>query len=86
MNILLWAKTMKNTRLVKDCVLNVENYSIDNLTDYIKQICYNLDMETPILLSKHYRYIEQYNIVKFTKDDFVDYIDFDYFVIEKSEK
>ena len=86
MKILLWAKTIKDNRMVKDYVLTVEDYSVDNLSEYLKQICYEFDMETPVLLSKHYRYIEQYNIVKFTKDDFVDYVNFDSFVIEKSEK
>ena len=86
MKILLWAKILKNNRLIKDYVLKVNDYSCEELGEYIKEICYNLDLETPVLLSKHFNFLEMYNMIKFSKDDFIDYVDFDFLQIEKSEK
>ena len=82
----LWAKIIKNGKLLRDTVLDVEEFDINELPEYLKKICYTLDTETPITITKHYRNIDNYNIVKFTKDDFVDYIDFDSLVVERSEK
>lgn len=83
---LLWAKTIKDGKLIKDVLSEIEEFDVYSLTEYLKEICYRLDIETPIILSKHYRNINQYNIVKFTSDDFVDYIDFDSLVVERSER
>lgn len=86
MKTILWAKILKENRLIKDVVITVCDFKNELLHDYIKEICYKLDLETPILLSKHYKSIVCYNTVKFTRDDFVDYIDFDGLLIEKCDE
>ena len=50
---------------------------MENLYDYLKEICYLLKIETPILLDKHKNQFAEYNITKFNKDDFIDFINFD---------
>ena len=85
MKTILWAKIIKENRLIKDTMITVYDFKNTLLHDYVKEICYKLDLETPILLSKHYKYIVAYNLIKFTKDDFVDYIDFDSLLIEKCD-
>ncbi|MBQ7307069.1 MAG: hypothetical protein IJW82_00905 [Clostridia bacterium] len=86
MKTLLWAKILKDNKILNDVALKVDNFKNTELMEYVKEICYKLDLETPVLLSKHYRYIVQYNVIKFTKDDFIDYIDFDSLLIEKCEE
>lgn len=85
MKVSLWAKTMKDTRITNQDFVIIEDFNIKLLDKYLKEICYKLDLETPILLSKHFKYLDKYNIVKFTKNDFIDYINFDCLVIEKSD-
>lgn len=85
MKVSLWAKIMKDTKIINQDFMIVEDFNIKLLDKYLKEICYKLDLETPILLSKHFRYLDKYNIVKFTKNDFIDYINFDCLIIEKSE-
>lgn len=81
----LWGKILKEHKIVKDTTIKVEDFRYDNLYDYLKDICYNLKIETPIILPKHQSQFEEYNMTKFSKDDFIDFIDFDSFIIEYYE-
>lgn len=81
----IWAKVLIDKKIRKDTTINVENFSYDNLYEYLKEICYNLKIETPLLLQKHHNQFEEYNMTKFSKDDFIDYIDFDNLIIEYYE-
>ena len=83
----LWAKIMKDSKVIKDCIYNLKGgYNENKLSEqYLKDICYILDIETPIILSKHRKHLSDYNMVKFLKEDFIDYINFDSLIIEKAE-
>lgn len=73
----IWGKLLKNQKIVNDVTLTLNSYDVDNLYDYLKEICYSLKVETPILLEKHLNQFAEYNLTKFTKDDFIDFINFD---------
>ena len=73
-------------KIIKDTVIEQKNYSVDKLYDYLKSICYNLQIETPIVLNKHKNQLEEYSLTKFCKEDFVDSIDFDNLVLQYYEK
>lgn len=79
----MWAKIMKENRIKKDCVIEVDKNT--TLYDNLKEVCYILNLETPIILKKHNFEIIDYNITRFRKSDFVDSIDFDYLQIEYFE-
>lgn len=79
----MWAKIMKENRIKKDCVIEVDKNT--TLYDNLKEVCYILNLETPIILKKHKFEIIDYNITRFRKSDFVDSIDFDYLQIEYFE-
>jgi len=78
----IWAKIIKNNRIVKDCAL--ERKSAD-FYDNLKEVCYTLNIETPVVLNKHNNEIEEYNITRFKSGDFIDSINFDYLQIEYFE-
>jgi len=82
----LWAKIIKNDKIKKDYVLPISSFNSKNLYDYLKQICYELKIETPIVLTKHTSQMEEYGMTKFSKDDFVDYIDFDSLILNYLEQ
>ncbi|MBE5745908.1 MAG: hypothetical protein E7359_01285 [Clostridiales bacterium] len=81
----IWGKILKDKKIVNDYTLNLNNFSYDEFYEYLKELCYNLKIETPILLSKHQNQFEEYNMTRFSKDDFIDFITFDYLMIEHYE-
>lgn len=79
----LWAKIMKNSKIVEENVVCVGNdFFALNLYEPLKELCYNLKIETPIVLEKHKNQLEEFSQTKFVQSDFVDTINFDCLVIE----
>ena len=72
---------MIKDKIKKDYTLKLDEFNIDNLYEYLKEICYNLKIETPIILPKHINQLSEFSTTKFFKEDFIDYIDFDKLVI-----
>ena len=81
----IWAKILKDKKIRKETTLNIEVFDFNNIYEYLKEICYNLKIETPMLLNKHQNQLEEYNMTKFTSDDFIDSIDFDSLILEYYE-
>ena len=79
----LWGKIFKDARLVKD--ITIEDDSDDTRTHKIfralDQICHAFDLASPIWLDSSVRYFKQHDRVRFTRDNFIEKIDFDYLVI-----
>ena len=84
----LWGKIVKDARLVKD--ITIEDRSDDTRTHKIfralEQICHEFDLASPIWLDSSVRYFKIHNKVRFTQDNFIDMIDFDYLEIEVLEE
>lgn len=79
----IWAKLMKNDKIVKEYMFTSnEHYQTDKFFNYLMLICKELDIETPIALSKHINHFEEFNNSKFLEDDFIDTINFDCFILE----
>ena len=83
--IRIWAKLMKNGKIVKQYVYEREgltDYSV--FFDYVKDICEALDVPTPVLIKTHLFNYAKYNNVKFKADDFVEKINFDKLILENA--
>ena len=79
----IWAKVMKREKIKAEYMLiNDNNYYEEDFYEYLMQICKQLDVETPIILSKHTNHFEEFNNTKFMAEDFIDEINFDYLVLE----
>lgn len=81
----IWAKVMKKDKICKQTVLEMEgslDYSL--FFDYLREICETLDVPTPVLIKPHLFNYAKYNVVRFTKNDFVESIDFDKLVLENA--
>jgi hypothetical protein len=61
---------------------NPIDYSL--FLSYVRSICERLDCPTPVLIKTHLFNYAKYNNVKFTKDDFVESVDFDKLVLENA--
>ena len=79
----IWAKLMRSGKIVRQCVYEhegVTDYSI--FYEYVRDICEKLDLPTPVLIKTHLFNYAKYNVLRFTKEDFVEQINFDKLVLE----
>ena len=81
--IRIWAKVLKKGKIIKQYTLERDG-SIDyaEFFDYLREICENLDIPTPVLIKQHLFNYAKYNSVKFIADDFMESISFDRLVLE----
>lgn len=81
--IRIWAKVLKNNKIKKQYVFeSSDNMDYSMFFDYLREICENLDIATPVLIKTHLFNYAKYNVVRFTADDFMESIDFDKLVLE----
>ena len=81
----IWCKILKDRKILQEYLLVKESIDTENLFEYLQEICYNLKIETPLVLPKHINQLEEYSTTRFSKDDFIDYIDFDFLVLDYFE-
>lgn len=83
--IKIWAKVMKKGKIIKQYVLEkneIMDYSL--FYDYLREICENLDIQTPVVIKTHLFNYAKYNTVRFIKDDFIERPDFDRLILENA--
>ncbi len=84
----LWLKIWKDNRLVEDTV--VENDERDTRTHKVlsglEEGCRRLDLAVPIWLDSSIRDFKRHAACRFTKDAFIEEIDFDYLEIRVIEE
>lgn len=77
----VWGKVMKKNRLVKDTVVEIEDYSISRtqkVYQALENMCYEFDLAKPIWLEINKNDFIKYARTRFTQDNFIEVIDFDY--------
>lgn len=76
----LWGKIIKDNHLIQDTV--VENDSPDTRTHKVFQaldeLCIRFDLSRPIWLDSNIRDFKRYSKTRFTQDNFIETIAFDY--------
>ena len=84
----LWAKTFKNTHLVKD--ICIEDPSTDTRTHKVfralQKACNEMDLGSPIWLDKTVSDFKRFAKTRFYQDNFMETIDFDYLEIQVIEE
>ena len=79
----LWGKLFKNNRMLRDTV--IENSSDDTRThkifEALDDICYQFDLGKPIWLDSNVTDFKRHRKTRFTSDNFMESIDFDYLEI-----
>ncbi|WP_026835706.1 hypothetical protein [Eubacterium xylanophilum] len=85
----LWAKTIKNNRIIKDIVVENDSREMSRtkkVFDAIDKICYDFDLSKPIWLDNNIEEFKKMDKTRFYDGNFIDSIDFDYleiYVIEE---
>lgn len=84
----LWAKEFKDNRMLKDTV--IEDDRNDTRTHKIfhalEEICLQFDLSKPIWLESTVYDFKRHNKTRFSQDNFIDEIDFDYLEIQVIEE
>ena len=85
----LWAKIMVSGKMVKNMTSENSDSSLNRtkkIFNSIDEICYAYDLSKPIWLDKNIREFKKNSKTRFTKDNFVDEIEFDSMDIEVIEE
>lgn len=84
----LWIKEIKDNHLVKD--ITIEDTTSDTRTKKIlnslEKACYEFDLTKPIWLNSNISEFKALSKTRFTKDSFIESIDFDYLEISILEE
>ena len=79
----IWAKVLSKGKIIKQYTLiKDENMDYSMFFDYLREICGNLDVPTPVLIKTHLFNYAKYNVLRFSSDDFLEQINFDRLVLE----
>ncbi|MBQ3572265.1 MAG: hypothetical protein IJA15_05515 [Clostridia bacterium] len=83
----LWARTVKDNKTVqKYDFIKDENMEWADFFDYVREICHEMDLPTPIILKTHLFNFAKFNYVRFLASDFVESVDFDFLMVENVNK
>ena len=84
----LWAKVFAENRLIKDVVIcNDENETrTQKILGALDNACYEFDLGKPVWLDVNIRDFKRHSKVRFTQDNFIETIDFDYLEIHVIEE
>ena len=85
----LWANMIVSGKIVKNMTIENSDSSLNRtkkIFSAIDEVCYTYDLSKPIWLDKNINEFKKNSKTRFTKDNFVDDIDFDSLDIEVIEE
>ena len=85
----MWGKIIKNNHLLEDTVISIGDYSLSRtqmVFQALDEICYEFDLEKPIWLDATVREFQIHSKARFTRDCFIEAVDFDFLEIQVIEE
>ena len=84
----LWAKEFKENRMIKDIVIedNLDDTRTHKIFRALEEICLQLDLGKPIWLEATVSDFKRHSKTRFTQDNFIEEIEFDYLEIQIIEE
>ena len=84
----LWAKIIKDNHLLKDTVIcdDSEDTRTHEVFHAIEEACYEFDLGKPIWLDSTISEFKRHDKARFTADNFIESIEFDYMEIQIIEE
>ncbi len=85
----LWGKIFKDNRLIRDVVIcddDDRKSRTKKVFDAMENICLQFDLSQPLWLDNTNKDFQRHDKARFTRDHFIDAIDFDYLEIQVIEE
>ena len=84
----LWAKEYKDNRMIKDMTVcdDTDETRTHKVFNALNKVCVGFYLGNPIWLDQNIRDFKRVSKCRFTKDSFVEEIDFDYLEIQVIEE
>ena len=84
----LWARTFKDTHMLQDtCIADDSNDTrTHKIFRALEEVCYQFDLGKPIWLDKTVTEFKRHRKARFTQDNFVDNMEFDFLEIHVIEE
>lgn len=85
----LWGKIFRDGHLLRDTEIQNTDYRMtrtEMVLDGVDQICRRFDLAVPIWLEHTVRDFQRHSRARFTQDNFIEEIDFDYLEIQVIEE
>lgn len=84
----LWAKIIKDNHLLKDTIIcdDSEDTRTHKVFHAIEEACYEFDLGKPIWLDSTISEFKRHDKARFTADNFIESIEFDYMEIQIIEE
>jgi hypothetical protein len=84
----LWARTFKDNHMVSDTVVcdGSQDTRTHKVFNSIEKVCYEFDLGKPIWLDSNISDFKRHNKTRFTRDSFIEDIDFDFLEIQVIEE
>ena len=84
----LWGKIWKDNHLLRDTVIcdETEDTRTHKVFRALDEVCLQFDLSKPIWLDKNIVEFKRHRKARFTRDNFIDQIDFDYLEIQIIEE
>ncbi|MFI3238494.1 MAG: hypothetical protein R3Y47_10795 [Lachnospiraceae bacterium] len=84
----LWAKIFTNNHLTKDIVIvnSSDETRTKKVLKALEDVCYEFDLSKPIWLDSTISDFQRHAKARFTQDNFIDSIDFDFLEIHIIEE
>lgn len=85
----LWAKMFKDNRMLKDMVVCNDDPTMNRtrkIFHALDEICYAFDLSQPLWLDSTVADFKKHDKTRFTKDNFIETIEFDFLEIQVIEE
>lgn len=84
----LWAREFKDNRMLKDTVIkdDRDDTRTHKIFHALEEICLQFDLSKPIWLESTVSDFKRHSKTRFTQDNFIDEIEFDYLEIQVIEE
>ncbi len=85
----MWGKIWKDNRMVKDTVICMTDYSMTRTAmvfQSLDDICYQFDLSKPIWLDANIHEFQRIAKTRFSQDNFIEQIEFDFLEIQIIEE
>ncbi len=84
----MWGKIFHENRMLKDTVICIDNDLNRTRKVYqaLEDMCYEFDLSKPLWLDATVRDFQLHDKTRFTQDNFIDSVDFDFLEIQIIEE